>query len=149
MPEAAEEVRIFFEWGNNPSKNRYELSAGLIGHIKNNTFIIEALIPLNLKKRNEDEAALSEKNYDELINKLKIMNECRMLSDEKYRFFDGDYRLVGIVHTHPNGLKSTMSPPDMRLHKRMLDLHTEFVSVVLNPQVKIIRAYFNLRFIAL
>lgn len=141
LPEAAETLRKFFEWGNNPSKNRYELSVGLIGHIKNNTFIIEALIPVNLENRREKEAAFSERNYDGLINELKIMNECQRFSDEKYRLIDSDYRLIGIAHTHPNELRAIMSSPDMRLYKAMLDLHTEFLSVILNPQKKQICAY--------
>lgn len=136
-------MRVFFGCGNNNPRNRYELLAGLAGHIKDNVFLIEAVIPGNLENCNENEAAFFKKNYDELISELKIINVCRALLDEKYRLIDEDYRLIGIAHTHPNGLKSVMSLPDMCLHKQMLDVHTEFISVILNPQRKTICAYFN------
>lgn len=141
LPKAAEELRKFFEWGNNPLKNCRELSAGLIGHIKDEVFIIEKLISVNLKNCDENEAALSEKDYNELINELKIINARRTNSDEKYRFIDGNYRLIGIAYTHTDRLKTTMSLPDRELHKKAIDLHTEFLSVILNPHAKQICAY--------
>lgn len=68
LPDAAEEMRIFFAWGSRHPRNRYKLLAGFTGQC-----------------------------YQELLDELKIMNSCREFSDEKYRLFPQEYQLRGFV----------------------------------------------------
>lgn len=143
LPDASEEMRIFFAWGNCHPRNRYELLAGLAGHMVENCFMVEAVIPCRLEKRSQTEAGFSGQCYQELLDELKIMNSCREFSDEKYRLFPQEYQLLGIAHTHPNDLHVSMSSPDMQLHEKMLQLYPWFLSVIVNPQKREISAFFD------
>lgn len=143
LPDAAEEMRILFGWGNCHPRNRYELLAGLAGHMADNCFLVETVIPGRLEKRSQTKAVFSGLCYQELLDELKIMNSCRKFSDEKYRLFPQEYQLLGIAHTHPNELHVSMSLPDMQLHEKMLQLHSQFLSVIVNPQKKEICAFFD------
>lgn len=143
MPDAAEEMRILFAWGKNHPRNKSELLAGLAGHIVDGNFLIEAVIPGRLEKRTQVEAFFSEECYTELLEEVEIMNSCRTETDPQYNIVSQPFQLLGIAHTHPNELETVMSLPDMKLHDMMLKKHAHFLSVILNPQKKILCAYYD------
>lgn len=144
-PSATKQLLTYFEWGEQSASNSFELLAGLAGFTVDRLIVVESIIPSNLEDRSEKTAAFSNKNYEDLLKEISILNKGRHLSHEKYKLAD-DYSLVGIAHTHPLDLSPVLSIPDIELQGLLQNKHGDFVSLIINPQKKQMAAYYNSAF---
>lgn len=149
----------YFHVGHRHPANVCEQLAGLAGYSSGDKLYVEALIPVHLSKRSENQAEFTEKIHNETIEELKVMNGSMAQSDSEY--IDGvqPWTLLGYIHSHPGELKTEMSIPDMELHERMsrdtCGCHVSdrkplmagsvgvYITVIVNPHTQEISAYWD------
>lgn len=135
LPEAAEQLAAYFQWGARHPSNLCEQMAGMIGHLEGNTAYVEGLTPVFLESRGAAEAAFSEESRRRTLEELALWNRNRPAADSRYRLFSGPFRLLGYVHSHPGDLPPELSRPD-REWRRILE--PEFpegpILGIVNPQ---------------
>lgn len=141
-PSATRQLLTYFEWGEQSSKNCFELLAGLVGFVIDDLIVVEHIVPGTLEERNEVTAAFSKENYQGLLREVSVLNKGRILSHDKYKLADM-YSLVGIAHTHPLELSPVLSVPDIELHGTLQQAHGAIASLIINPQKKQMAAYYN------
>lgn len=141
-PSATKELLTYFAWGETSARNCFELLAGLVGYRTGNLTVVEHIVPGELEDRSEVTAAFSQRNYQGLLKEVSLLNRGRPLSHDKFKLSD-HYSLVGIAHSHPLDLSASLSVPDIQLHGSLQREHTQFVSLLLNPQRRQIAAYYN------
>ncbi|MCQ4022513.1 MULTISPECIES: radical SAM/SPASM domain-containing protein [unclassified Ruminococcus] len=143
-PSASRELITFFSWGRYTPRNCCELLAGLAGFIlEDKTIVVEFVIPGNLENRGATVAAFSERNYNELVQEINIINQNCPHNDSDYQMLGKNFHLVGIAHSHPGELSPTLSVPDMELHEAMQKRHPDFISLIVNPQKKRLCAFLD------
>lgn len=143
-PLACEELHAYFNWGRTTAKNVCELMAGLVGHVTGGNLFVEAILPSPLEYRDQVTAALSERNRQDVRTDLTVMNRFRNEADPGTVCLEGDYRLLGYVHSHPGNLNVTMSAPDMDSHREYyLREEGDWITMICNPQKRELKAYVN------
>lgn len=140
-PSAAEELRVFFQWGKRHPRSRCELMAGLVGHEIEGGVLVEFLADAPLKARSEIEAAFDEETYRTALRETEIINSNLPHCEAQFRLLDTPCTLVGFAHTHPNELSAGMSIPDMQLFDLLRRSTDARLFIILNPHTGDLYAY--------
>lgn len=141
-PSATHDFMTLFSWGEKTPSNCFELLVGLVGFAKGELTVVEHIIPGKLVNRMEETAGFSNESYYEILKETDLLNMGRKYCDKKFCLSE-KFSFVGIAHSHPLELSPTLSIADIKLHNKMRQKHSNFFSVILNPQKKQLAVYAN------
>ncbi len=133
--QAYKELTELFEWGQDTPHNRIEQMACLLGRREDTLLVIQQIRQISLAYADETAAVFTEDSLKEGWTALNQVKE------------EGkDAELLGFVHSHPRELKTELSVSDERLHRYLTERYSVPLTMLVNPQKKIIKAFYDTDF---
>lgn len=140
-PQATSDIMNCFTWGKAHPLNIYEQQAGLVGHVfKTNgsrskfIVVVEYVVPMFSAERNTVGASMESDDLARMRKEIDVINANSKRSEHSILQKYGSYILLGIVHSHPNGLDVFVSGTDQTTHRKRYANKDGFgLSMVINP----------------
>lgn len=140
-PQATSDIMNCFTWGKAHPLNIYEQQAGLVGHVfKTNgsrskfIVVVEYVVPMFSAERNAVGASMESDDLARMRKEIDVINANSKRSEHSILQKYGSYILLGIVHSHPNGLDVFVSGTDQNTHRKRYANRDGFgLSMVINP----------------
>ena len=146
-PTAAEKLYFGFSWGKLDPMNLCEQMAGMIGFIEGEKVFVTDLIPVPLQDRGEDRAVFTDELHQYVRGELALYRENLPRCPDVLTDRNGQVFLLGYLHSHPLDQKTTMSIPDLELHRMFrAELSEDYMTGILNPQQKELCIYWDSSF---